>query len=193
MQIHSGQASVSLTNPRQIELVGITANDATLLAPGHLFKFAGETTTALFHTVAQILIATPPVLIELIDDYSGSHVAGVPADYLIVRDFTPIHALPELGPADVDIRDVYTAAMRLIDPALTASVLVSGITAVTLAATAQQVIGTFPTPPYGVLVTPNWLTTVRVRSDATKSANQFFVDFGTAAPASAEIAWAVLT
>ena len=41
---------------------------------------------------------------------------------------------------------------------------------------------------YGVLVTPNWLTTFRVTA---KSKTGFTVDFGTAAPASAAIDYLV--
>jgi hypothetical protein len=42
---------------------------------------------------------------------------------------------------------------------------------------------------YGVLVTPSWLTTFRV---TTKAVDSFKVDFGTAAPASAKIDYAVV-
>lgn len=53
--------------------------------------------------------------------------------------------------------------------------------AVTLALTFTRSEGK---PSYGVVVTPNWLTTVRV---TTKTINSFTVDFGTAAPANATI------
>lgn len=45
-----------------------------------------------------------------------------------------------------------------------------------------------PDTEYGVLVTPNWLTTCRVTS---KTVNGFTVDFGTAAPADAAIDYLV--
>lgn len=62
--------------------------------------------------------------------------------------------------------------------------------AVTLAATSHIV--TFdkaePDALFGVVVTPNWLTTFRVTSKATTG---FTVDFGTAAPASATMDYLV--
>ena len=48
---------------------------------------------------------------------------------------------------------------------------------------------TEPDALYGVLVTPSWLTTVRVTG---KTTTQFTVDFGTAAPAGATIDFAVI-
>lgn len=42
---------------------------------------------------------------------------------------------------------------------------------------------------YGVLVTPNWLTTFRVTS---KTRDSFVIDFGTPAPADAALDYAVI-
>ena len=61
---------------------------------------------------------------------------------------------------------------------------------VTQAATTKAVTFTInePNTSFGVLVTPNWLTTWRV---TTKATTGFTVDFGTAAPASATFDWVV--
>lgn len=192
MQIRSGQAMVTVGAPNRITFSGMAPSDAGLLAPGQLFKFAGETTTGLF-TVASVVSVTPTVVIELIDDYSGSIEAGVLSSYLIARDFTPLHGLPELSPGDADIRDIYTHAMRIIDTTLLRAIIASGLASVTTSATSHTVTGAFPTPPYGVLATPSWLTTLRVRADTSKTTTQFVLDFGTAAPAGAAVTWAVLT
>lgn len=67
-----------------------------------------------------------------------------------------------------------TSLGNLVDQPVTA-------TATTLAVSFTRSEGK---PSYGVVVTPNWLTTFRV---TTKTINSFIIDFGTAAPVGATV------
>lgn len=185
-QIRSGTAMVVEGEPSHVQLDGITSEEVVLLEAGQFFKFQGE--SMLWYRVNAVLSITPPVVIELVSNYNGIVPQGIPSAYCVQRNFTDLLSLPELFARDVDIRDVYTLALRILDPQLASGVQRRGRATVTAAATTQVVTGIFPIT-YRVLVTPTWLTTYRV---AAQSTTQFTVEFADAAPADAEVSWAVL-
>jgi hypothetical protein len=80
---------------------------------GDLFKKQGENA---WYQVTSVNLATN---LNISPVYAAASVAGV--GYLVVRDFTPVHALPEISAGDYDWQDAYTRAMRAIDAELSAS------------------------------------------------------------------------
>jgi hypothetical protein len=98
-------------NPQRVELAsGATTNFNIIV--GDLFKFQGE--NAWFQ-IANIISASE---FDLTANYTGTKAFDTFLPYLVVRDFTPRFEFPELAPGDIDIRDVYTLAMRMIDAAI---------------------------------------------------------------------------
>lgn len=185
MQIKSGQAQVLSSNNLRVQFIGMSAADAALLAPGQAFKFQGE--SLLFFTIASVISSVPATAeVELTSAYNGAVPDDTPTNYLISRDFTPNHALFELSPGDVDIRDLITQSFRIIDALLGGGggggLTASGTATVTAGAVTKTVTGTFPAGgTYKVFVTPHWNTTVWVQP-ASKATGQFILNFGTPAP-----------
>lgn len=104
-----GQARVLSANHSRVKL---SSGSTATITVGSLFKFQGE---SQFKTVALIVDADE---LDLDSAYSGAIGYDTDAPYAIVLDFTPNLGVPELSPGDVDIRDVYTRAMRRIDALL---------------------------------------------------------------------------
>lgn len=111
MQYRVGQARVLGSNHNQVELSGGAATDGAWV--GKVFKFLGE--SVLFQ-IASIVDGTH---FTLSTDYTGAKAFDQDFPYLIALDFTPDWGIPELSPGDVDIRDIVTRAMRVIDAKLT--------------------------------------------------------------------------
>jgi hypothetical protein len=106
--ITAGQAKVLNANHRRVQFTGVTTAG---MAAGQLFKFRGE---SLLFVVGSVIASNE---IELTADYNGARAFDVFHNYSVTVDFTPTLGLPELSSADVDIRDIYTYAMRLLDQA----------------------------------------------------------------------------
>src|SRR5687768_474730 len=186
-------AKVLGSNHRRIVISGMDPAEAAQMASAQAFHFVGD--TGLFFTIASVIsVSTPEV--ELVSDYNGAVAFDNFASYLIWGGFTPNFGLMEFAPNDVDIRDGMTRNFRIIDAEMTGgggggALTASGTISVTAAAVSKTITGTFPTPPYVALVTPNWLTGYSVRP-GSKSTTQFIVDLSVPAPASAELDWAVV-
>jgi len=104
-----GTARVLSASPQRVELVGATTTNQMVL--GDLFKFQADAAPVWF-TIGSIVSAT---LFDLTGPYTGAQAFDTLLPYVVVRDFTPNFSIPELAPGDVNIRDVYTQAMRIID------------------------------------------------------------------------------
>lgn len=194
MQITSGTAKVTSGDHKRVEFSGMTPADAALLASSQLFKFQGE--TLLWFTIASVVSVSPPVVL-LTSDYNGATPLDSFATYVIAKDFTPIRKLLELGPNDIDIRDMITQSLRIIDPLLGtggggSGLTASGVASVSTNAVTKTVTGTFPAGGnYVVLVSPNWMTEVMVRP-SSKTTSQYILDFSVPAPSGAEVNWGVV-
>jgi hypothetical protein len=105
-------ANVELTNG------GITG----AWAGRHVFKFQGE---AVFFPIAAVVDDTH---FTLSGAYTGLKALGSPFPYLVAVDFTTELGLPELSPGDVDIRDIYTRAVRQLDSYLAGHRIFAGYT-----------------------------------------------------------------
>jgi hypothetical protein len=198
VQIRSGQAKVTAADHRVVELVGITLSDAALLAAGQAFQFAGE--SLLHYTIDSVLSVVVPVQVHLLNPYAAAMPFDTLADYVIWKDFTVNHGFYEVAPTDVNIRDAITQNARLDDVLVGTGgggggafsksgrkAVSSGAVSVTITPTS----GVFPTPPYIILATPNWNTTV-IERDGSQTTGQFIVDFSNPAPTSgAVVNWGV--
>src|SRR5688572_13816159 len=108
-QYRSGLARVHSGNQQLVELSGDGVTTNFNIIVGDLFKFQGE--NAWFQ-IASIVSSTTFLLTA---NYTGLKGFDTFLPYLVCRDFTPRLGLPELAPGDIDIRDVYTLAMRMLD------------------------------------------------------------------------------
>lgn len=107
-QYKDGNAEVLSGTPTQVVLdTGTTSGN---IQAGDLFRFQGDSPS--WYQVASVLDAQN---FTLTAPYAGDKAFDTFFEYVVTRDFTPNLGIPELSPGDVDIRDVYTFAMRLID------------------------------------------------------------------------------
>ncbi len=118
-QLKTGQARVPSSNTLRVQFTGVTT---ATMAAGQLWKFQGE---SLWYVIASIISSSE---IQLTANYGGAKALNTYADYAVVVDYTPNVDLPELSPGDVDIRDVYTRAMRTIDGLLAGHATMAGYT-----------------------------------------------------------------
>ena len=107
-QYKDGNAQIAVGAPTIVVLdTGITTNN---IQAGDLFRFQSD--DANWYQVASIVNAQS---FALSAPYTGTKAFDTFFEYVVTRDFTPNLGLPELSPGDVDIRDVYTFTMRLLD------------------------------------------------------------------------------
>jgi hypothetical protein len=120
-QYQTGQAKVLDANRQRVVLEGGGVTGS--LAAGDLFKFQGE--SGGFYAIGAIVDATT---FDLTANYVGTKPFDTPADYEVTVDFTPKLGLPEAAAGDVDIRDIYTLAVRKLDDLLKGHLSVAGYT-----------------------------------------------------------------
>ena len=141
----SGLAKIQGANTQRVELTGGATTNFNIIE-GDLFKFQGE---LAFFQVGSIVSSTT---FDLTGAYTGTKPTETFLPYLIVRNFTPRFRIPELAPGDIDIRDVYTQAMRIIDALLGASAngLLAEFSFVSTITTGDKPFRWFPPIPVGV-------------------------------------------
>lgn len=106
-----GLARILGSNTQRVEVTGGATTNFNIIE-GDLFKFQGE---LAFFQVGSIVSSTT---FDLTGAYTGTKPTDTYLPYIICRNFTPRFRIPELAPGDIDIRDVYTQAMRIIDALL---------------------------------------------------------------------------
>lgn len=122
-QFKAGSAKVLSATPNKVVLTGAVTTGN--IAVGNLWKFQGE--SPAWFTVASIVDS---VSFTLSANYSGAKALDTFFDYVVTKDFTPNLSFPELAAGDVDIRDVYTRAMRDVDALIAGHKRVTGYTEV---------------------------------------------------------------
>lgn len=107
-QYKDGNAKIATGAPTVVILdTGITTDN---IQAGDLFRFQADDPN--WYQVSGIVSAQS---FSLSAPYTGGKAFDTFFDYVVTRDFTPNLGIPELSPGDVDIRDVYTFSMRLLD------------------------------------------------------------------------------
>lgn len=110
-QYLEGSARILSTNHQRVVLTDAETTDN--IAVGDLFRFQADEPG--FYYVGAVV---DEVTFDLTGNYVGTKAFDTDFDYLITRDFTPIHELAELAAGDVDIREVFTFDMRKLDTIL---------------------------------------------------------------------------
>lgn len=105
-----GKASVSGTTVTLSQ--GADTLNSNVLA-GYFFRFQGDASG--YYAVASV---TGDQTFELTAAYAGELEQGVEHDYLVLRDFTAVLKLGLMSPGDVDIREIFTYNMLLLDNAV---------------------------------------------------------------------------